>query len=64
MLFYKKNLDIKLELNDDILKTLIDYSLFEKYDKEYFINNKIVPIYENDISIKFAVCKKFKFEYN
>ena len=40
-----------------ILKTLIDYSLFEKYDKEYFINNKIVPIYENDISIKFAVCK-------
>ena len=41
----------------NILKTLIDYSLFEKYDKEYFINNKIVPIYENDISIKFAVCK-------
>ena len=40
-----------------ILKTLIDYSLFEKYDKEYFINKKIVPIYENDISIKFAVCK-------
>ena len=41
----------------NILKTLIDYSLFEKYDKEYFINNKIVPIYENNISIKFAVCK-------
>lgn len=40
-----------------ILKTLIDYSLFEKYNKEYFVNNKIVPIYENDISIKFAVCK-------
>ena len=40
-----------------ILKSLIDYTLFEKYDKEYFINNKIVPIYENDISIKFAVCK-------
>ncbi len=39
------------------LKILIDYSLFEKYDKEYFINNKIVPVYENDISIKFAVCK-------
>ena len=39
------------------LKILIDYSLFEKYDKEYFINNKIVPIYENNISIKFAVCK-------
>ncbi len=41
----------------NILKTLIDYSLFEKYDKDYFINNKIVPIYENDITIKFAVCK-------
>lgn len=41
----------------NLLKILIDYSLFTKYDKEYFINNKIVPIYENDISIKFAVCK-------
>jgi hypothetical protein len=40
-----------------ILKSLIDYSLFEKYDKNYFINNKIVPIFENDISIKIAVCK-------
>ena len=40
-----------------ILKTLIDYALFEKYDKEYFINNKIIPIFENDISIKIAVCK-------
>ena len=25
---------------NNILKTLIDYSLFEKYDKEYFIKNK------------------------
>ena len=40
-----------------ILKSLIDYTLFEKYDKEYFINNKIIPIFENDISIKIAVCK-------
>ena len=40
-----------------ILKTLIDYSLFEKYDKDYFINNKILPLFENDISIKMAVCK-------
>ena len=39
-----------------ILKTLIDYSLFEKYDKDYFINNKNVPIFENDIKIKIAVC--------
>ena len=45
-----------------ILKTLIDYSLFEKYDKDYFINNKIVPIFENDINIKIAVCKTSKLE--
>ena len=31
--------------------------MFEKYDKEYFINNKIIPIFENDISIKIVVCK-------
>ena len=43
-----------------ILKTLINYSLFEKYNKEYFINNRIIPIYENEISIKFAVCKSSK----
>ena len=42
----------------NILKTFIDYSLFEKYDKEYFIKNKIVPIYEDNIYLKFAVCKK------
>ncbi|MDD2895860.1 MAG: GspE/PulE family protein [Aliarcobacter sp.] len=40
-----------------ILKTLIDYSLFEKYDKDYFVNNRILPICENEISIKIAVCK-------
>jgi general secretion pathway protein E len=45
-----------------ILKSLIDYSLFEKYDKEYFINNKILLLYENDISIKVAVCKSSKLE--
>ncbi len=41
-----------------ILKTFIDYSLFEKYDKEYFLNNKIVPIYEDNICLKVAICKK------
>jgi general secretion pathway protein E len=45
-----------------ILKSLIDYSLFEKYDKDYFINNKILPLCENDISIKVAVCKSSKVE--
>ncbi len=40
-----------------ILKTLIDYSLFEKYDKDYFVKNRILPIFENEISIKIAVCK-------
>ena len=39
-----------------ILKTFIDYSLFEKYGKEYFINNKIIPIYEDNIYLKIAVC--------
>ncbi|MCT7500327.1 GspE/PulE family protein [Aliarcobacter cryaerophilus] len=39
-----------------ILKTKIDYTLFEKYDKEYFIENKIVPIYEDSISLKIAIC--------
>ena len=38
-----------------ILKTFIDYSLFEKYGK-YFINNKIIPIYEDNIYLKIAVC--------
>ena len=45
-----------------VLKTLIDYSLFEKYGKEYFINNRILPLYENDMSIKFAVCKSSELE--
>jgi len=27
-----------------ILKVFIDYSLFDKYGKEYFINKKIIPI--------------------
>ncbi len=42
---------------NNILKTLIDYSLFEKYDKEYFIKNKIIPICEDNISLKIAICK-------
>lgn len=42
---------------ENILKTLIDFSLFEKYDKEYFMKNKIVPIFEDSISLKVAVCK-------
>lgn len=45
-----------------ILKTLIDYSLFEKYDKEYFVKNRILPIFENEISIKIAICKSSKLE--
>ncbi|PUE65499.1 GspE/PulE family protein [Arcobacter caeni] len=45
-----------------ILKTLIDYSLFEKYDKEYFVKNRILPLFENEISIKIAICKSSKLE--
>ncbi|WP_041654867.1 GspE/PulE family protein [Arcobacter sp. L] len=40
-----------------ILKNLIDYSLFERYDIEYFIKNKIVPLFEDNIYLKVAVCK-------
>ncbi len=40
-----------------ILKTLIDYTLFEKYEKDYFVRNRVLPIFENEISIKIAVCK-------
>ncbi|MGE0052315.1 MAG: GspE/PulE family protein [Arcobacter sp.] len=40
-----------------ILKNLIDYSLFERYDTEYFIKNKIVPLFEDNIYLKVAVCK-------
>ena len=35
----------------------IDYSLFILYGKEYFLENKIVPIRQNDISLKLLVCK-------
>lgn len=41
----------------NILKTLINYSLFTKYEKDYFIKNRIVPILEDSISLKLAVCK-------
>lgn len=42
----------------NLLKLKIDYRLFSKYDKDYFINNKIVPIIEDTFSMKFAVCKE------
>ena len=45
-----------------ILKEFIDYSLFEKYGKDYFIRNKIIPIYEDNISLKIAVCKNSNLE--
>ncbi|QKF73895.1 type II secretion/transformation system, E protein [Aliarcobacter faecis] len=41
----------------NILKTLINYSLFTKYEKGYFIKNRVVPILEDSISLKLAVCK-------
>ena len=41
----------------NILKEIIDFSLFEKYDKEYFTKNKIVPIFEDNIYLKVAVCR-------
>lgn len=41
----------------NILKKIIDYSMFERYDKNYFIENKIVPFYEDNIHLKVLVCK-------
>lgn len=35
----------------------IDYNLFILYGKEYFLENKIVPIRQNDISLELLVCK-------
>ncbi len=46
----------------NILKSLINYSLFDKYDKDYFIKNRIVPVYEDNISLKLAVCKSSNLE--
>lgn len=41
----------------NILKTVINYTLFTKYEEEYFVKNKIVPIFEDAISLKLIVCK-------
>ena len=41
----------------EILKNFIDYSLFEKYEKEYFVRNKIVPLIEDSFCLKVGVCK-------
>ena len=41
---------------------LIDYKLFNFYDKEYFLKNKIVPIREDDISLDLLVCKESNLE--
>jgi general secretion pathway protein E len=41
----------------NILKILINYSLFIKYDKSYFIKNRLIPIYEDSINLKLLVCK-------
>ena len=46
----------------NILKKLIDYSLFERYEKNYFIENKIVLFYEDNIHLKVLVCKNSNLE--
>ena len=38
----------------------IDYNLFNIYDKEYFLENKVIPLKENEISLDFLVCKESK----
>ena len=47
---------------NSIIKTFIDYSLFEKYDKSYFVENKIIPIFEDNFSLKVAICKGSNLE--
>lgn len=44
----------------NIQHQLIDYSLFLKYEKSYFYENKILPYYEDDICLKVAVCNSSK----
>ncbi len=39
---------------------LIDYLLFDKYDKNYFLKNKILPYFEDEICLKVAVCSNSK----
>lgn len=41
-------------------KIIIDYSLFEKYGEDYLSMNLIIPIYEDDMYIKVAICKESK----
>lgn len=47
---------------NNILKEIIDFSLFEKYDKQYFIKNRIIPIFEDNINLKVAVCRTSKLD--
>ena len=42
---------------NNIFKEKIDFSLFEKYDKEYFIKNRVIPIFEDNIYLRVAVCR-------
>lgn len=42
----------------NLLNSCINYSLFKIYDKEYFIRNLIIPIYEDSINLQVAVCKE------
>jgi general secretion pathway protein E len=36
---------------------IIDYSLFDKYSYKYFLNNYVLPIYEDDKYLYLAICK-------
>lgn len=42
----------------DLQNILIDYSLFKKYDKKYFSENLIIPIFEDEMYLHVAVCKE------
>jgi len=42
---------------NNINNIVIDYDLFDVYEKEYFLKNKIIPIKEDDISLDLLICK-------
>lgn len=41
---------------------MIDYSLFDKYSHEYFVNNFILPLQEDDKYLYLAICKDSRLD--
>lgn len=41
-------------INQDIYS--IDFTMYSLYDKNYFLDNKILPLYEDEMCVNFAIC--------